>query len=459
MVPLKDEMLSRLAQHANVAQFVSFGPGPDLPQRHSWVRGHRPGHRFADSHEAVGVLLALSSGGSLNVRSFQAGAPKGGPFAYGLTRRDDVVAVLRARAGEGLYTIANETVDVDDGGVSGVALGGLVEFAPGDTPRSVERPGTVALAHDAAMALLGTVYGFQPDLDGQPDRRVEFSLHPLAAGVRQTHTIIWEAEPVAPARLAKPLAWPNRFSRFLGDKAFGLLVADLHGLPVPATTVVARRVAPFSFGRPTGTGERWLRTCPAEPVPGRFLTQRGWRDPFALLAEEDPSGAAVAAVLAQEGVRAQWSGAALPAAGGGLLVEGVAGFGDDFMLARRAPARLPGRVLDDIQRVGARAAAALGPVRFEWAHDGDGAWVVQLHLATVMASGATIHPGTPARWRRFDPSLGLDSLRELIASIDGDEGIEVTGDVGVTSHVGDLLRRAAIPSRLAGSSGGRDAGI
>ena len=54
----------------------------------------------------------------------------------------------------------------------------------------------------------------------------------------------------------------------------------------------------------------------------------------------------------------------------------------------------------------------------------------------------------PARWRRFDPSLGLEKLRELIASVDGDEGIEVAGHIGVTSHAGDLLRRAAIPSRL-----------
>jgi hypothetical protein len=157
----------------------------------------------------------------------------------------------------------------------------------------------------------------------------------------------------------------------------------------------------------------------------------------------------VVAVLAQEGVRSAWSGAALPGADGGLLVEGVAGFGDDFMLARAAPARLPDRVLDDVRRVGARAAAALGPVRFEWAHDGDTAWVVQLHLATTRASATVIHPGTPSRWRRFDPALGLERLRDLIATVPPGEGIELTGDVGVTSHAGDLLRRAAIPSRLA----------
>lgn len=449
MVPLKDELLSRLAARANVAQFVSFGPGPDLPQRHSCLRGHEPDHRFPTAADAVGALLALAPAGSVNVRSFRAGAPRGGPFSYGLTRRDDVLAVLGARAGDGLHTIVNETVDVHDGGVSGVAQGGLVEFAPGDTPRSVESPGTVALAHGRAMALLSTVYGFTPDLDGSPGERVEFSLHPLAAGVRQTHTIVWEREPAGPARLSARLTWPNRFSRFLGDKAFGLLVADLLGLPVPATTVVGRRVAPFSFGRPTGSGERWLRTCPAEPVPGRFPTQRGWRDPYTLLAAEDPTGTELVAVLAQEGVPARWSGAALPEAGGGLLVEGVEGFGDDFMGARAAPASLPDEVVDDVRRLGAQAAAALGPVRFEWSHDGHTAWVLQLHLAAAAASGTTIHPGTPARWRRFDPSLGLERLRDLIATVAPDEGIELTGAVGVTSHAGDLLRRAAVPSRLA----------
>jgi hypothetical protein len=387
----------------------------------------------------------------VNVRSFRAGAAKGGPFTYGLTRPGDVLAVLTARAAEGLHTIANETVDVNDGGVSGVALGGLVEFAPGDTPRAVERPGTAALGHDMALRLLGTMYGFRPDLDASPGERVEFSIHPLAAGFRQTHTILWEREPARPVALERRLVWPNAVSRFLGDKAFGLLVADLHGLPVPATTVVGRRVAPFSFGRPTGGGERWLRTCPAEPVPGRFLTRRGWSDPFALLAAEDPDGTRLAAVLAQEGVPARWSGAAMPGSDGGLLVEGVEGFGDDFMLAREAPSPLPARVLDDVRRLGARAAAALGPVRFEWAHDGDRAWVLQLHLATVAASATTISPGTPARWHRFDPAQGLDRLRDLIARVPAGEGVELTGDVGVTSHAGDLLRRAAIPARLAGS--------
>ena len=60
MEPLKDDLLSRLAARANVAQFVSFGPAGDLPQRRSCLRGHRPDHRFGGAEEAVDALLALA---------------------------------------------------------------------------------------------------------------------------------------------------------------------------------------------------------------------------------------------------------------------------------------------------------------------------------------------------------------------------------------------------------------
>jgi len=446
---LKDEVLSHLADVANVAQFVSFGPSIEPHQRFSRVLGYRPNHRFPTPINAVDTLLSSAISGSVNVRSFMAGAPKGGPLSYGLRNHDDVISILRQRTAEGLYTIVNETIDVDDGGVSGVALGGIIEFAPGDTPRAVEKAGTLGLGHDAALRLLSTVYGFTPDLDYKPDERVEFSIHPLVAGVRQTHTIIWEKEQVGSLELSPRLTWPNSFSRFIGDKAFGLLIADLLGLPVPLTRVISRRVAPFRFGRTTGSGEQWLRTSPAEPVPGKFLTQRGWLDPFVLLAEQDPKGTVIASVLAQEGVRARYSGAAVPDKMGEMLVEGVPGFGDNFMLARVPPVALPAEVIRDVRRLGNRAAAEIGPVRYEWVHDGDMAWIVQLHLATVMVSSRTIYPGEPTRWRPFDPSEGLDALRSLIAGIKSDEGVEITGDVGITSHVGDLLRRAAIPSRIA----------
>src|SRR5205085_475757 len=157
-----------------------------------------------------------------------------------------IVENVRRLAASGLYTILNETIDVRDGGVSGVVLGDIIEFAPGDTPRCVEKPGTAALPREAGTRLLKTVYGFLPAVAAYGHTtRVEFSLHPLRRGSRQDHTIIWELESVGASRAKADVRWPNRFSSFIGDKAFGLLIADLFGLPVPRTTVISRAIAPF----------------------------------------------------------------------------------------------------------------------------------------------------------------------------------------------------------------------
>ena len=87
------------------------------------------------------MAALLGAAGSVNIRTFVAsasGTRRGTPFLYGLASVDEVLARLRRHARAGYHTIVNETVAVDDGGVSGVALGGLVEFAPDDTPRCVD---------------------------------------------------------------------------------------------------------------------------------------------------------------------------------------------------------------------------------------------------------------------------------------------------------------------------------
>ncbi len=208
------------------------------------------------------------------------------------------------------------------------------------------------------------------DLRIDPDVRVEFSVHPRRVGFRRSHTIIWEVERVASVELIAEPVWPNRFSEHIGDKAFGLLVADLIGLRVPETTVVGRNVRPFRFGQSTGSGEYWTRTCPVRPVPGKFTTARGWLDPFALMAEEDPDGTLIASVISQEGVVAEFSGAAIPSDRDSWLIEGVGGFGESFMQGVHPPERLPEAVTASVLRLGRAASRRLGPVRFEWVHDG-----------------------------------------------------------------------------------------
>lgn len=195
-----------------------------------------------------------------------------------------------------------------------------------------------------------------------------------------------------------------------------------------------------------------MRTCPNEQAPGRFTTTSHWVDPFELLGKEDPDGTFLASVLAQAGVDARYAGASMPNASRGEPdhVEGVRGQGDAFMLGESRPELLPPEVVRDVQQVSARLKKLLGPVRLEWVHDGAHAWIVQLHVSSQFFAGeGVLSPGDAALWLDFEASSGLDELRQLIATAEVREaGIRVHGDVGLTSHVGDLLRRAHVPGRL-----------
>jgi hypothetical protein len=444
---VKDAILDWLSERANVAQFVSFGP--DLAQRYCRVRGFDANHAFETLEAAAASLLRASADGSVNIRSFTPENPKSREFIYGVREVERAAAEVQRLAQAGLYTIVNETVNVNDGGVSGVCVGEIIEFAPGDTPRCVEKPGTASLPRAAGLKLLEKVYQFRPSLDYPPGARVEFSLHPLRRGFRHEHTIVWELEEVGSAGLSPDLRWPNIFSRFIGDKAFGLLVGDMLGAPVPLTTVFSRGVAPFTFGERTGTGEFWIRTCPVEQDPGRYTTRRGWLDPFRLMADEDPEGTHIASILSQEGVAASFSGSLVTDEGGAVTIEGVRGFGDEFMVGQAGAEELPEEVRAVVTRLFDSLSAHLGPVRMEWVHDGRAVWLVQLHRGATQTSGSTIYPGAAPRYHAFRVEQGIEALRALISEVQGSgEGIVLVGNVGVTSHFGDLLRRARIPSHI-----------
>lgn len=448
---IKDAVLDRVSDVANVAQFVSFSPGGVPEQRYARIHAYEPNRTFESVERAIGTLLGASPDNSVNVRSFTPENPKSREFIYGLRLVEEAAAAVRRLAADGLYTIVNETVNVGDGGVSGVVLGDVVEFAPGDTPRCVEKPGTVSFSRKMGLDLLEKVYHFRPALDFAPaNLRVEFSIHPLRRGFRHEHTIVWELEQVGLTHSTAETRWPNKFSRFVGDKAFGLLVADMLGLPVPATRVFARHLPPFTFGQQSGTGETWIRTCPVVQDPGHYTTQRGWCDPFKLMHEEDPEGDKIASVLAQEGVDAEFSGSLIVQADGEPRIEGTRGYGDKFMLGEVKLAVLPETILGGVRQLYAAATKHLGPVRMEWVHDRDGrTWIVQLHRGQTASQGSVIHGGDAASYRRFDVTAGIDELRKLIAEVQGSgEGIILVGHVGVTSHLGDLLRKAEIPSRV-----------
>jgi hypothetical protein len=122
-----------------VAQFVALRPEGGSPQQtYCRIAGHEPNELFLDPRAAVDALLACSSKGKVNVRSFMPDDPRSREFVYGLPTTDEAVATLRRLTAEGLHTIVNETIDISDGGVSGVVQGDTIEFAPDDTPRYVD---------------------------------------------------------------------------------------------------------------------------------------------------------------------------------------------------------------------------------------------------------------------------------------------------------------------------------
>src|SRR6266851_1456457 len=147
----KDEALDRLAAYGNVAQFASFDPM--LSARYSRILNHEPNERL-EVNDAIAALMAASPEGKINVRSFRPENYQGNEFIYGLNDVGTVINHVRRLASLELYVILNETVDVNDGGVSGVSQGSVIEFAPRGTPRVVDAARTVSLRLPTGLRIL-----------------------------------------------------------------------------------------------------------------------------------------------------------------------------------------------------------------------------------------------------------------------------------------------------------------
>lgn len=451
----KDEMLNSIVeQGGNVAQFVSYAP--DGSQRFARVRGAAPFHRFANMHEAVSAILKTGAP-YVNIRSFRPEKPDGNPFFMGrkgFETPEKVAEKARELIAQGFHVIVNEEIDVGDGGFSGGLLGNVAEFATRDIPRCVEKPGCAVLPRLTTLHMARIIYNHRINIPYDRNHRVEFSVHPGPVGYARQHQIIWQIERTdRGSDIPEPIPhWPNRVSEDMGDKAYGLLMAHVYNFLVPRTKVVGRVIPPFEFGIATESPEPcWRRTCPKVQQPGFYTTKHGQVDPFALMQQEDPDATRIAAMIFQDDIEAMYSGAAITDAVGNVIIEGKAGHGDDFMVGAGAPdANMPEHVVDAIRNIWEKACAVFGSVRFEWCYDKTGTvWIVQFHTGKSATIGTVIYPGEPIRFEVFDVSLGLEALRVLIERARKENfGITVRGNIGITSHFGDVLRRAKVSSRL-----------
>lgn len=459
---LKDEKLFEIvsSNRGNVAQFISVAPD-DCAQVKLAVIDSCGHQTFKSVEDALLLLLDSSRSKKVNIRSFTRESPKGHSLHYGKGRSDieEILNIIKENALKGKYSIINENIDVSDGGISGVVLGNIVEFSPDDTPKCVEKEGVCRLSKSLAYSLFNTVYGFTPNINFPRDHRVEFSIHPKMEGARKEHTVIWEYERCTTYSYDEKISWPNNFSRFIGDKVFGLLVADCLGLNVPYATVISRRIAPFSFGKRTGLHEKWLRTCPIIKEPGKYQTSNMWVDPFFLVANEEKKGNKninIASIISQDSVKAEYSGACIIGEDKRRdIIEGVAGAGDGFMMGVDSCGGLPEYILNKVAEVNAKIrsyAHILGDrVSFEWVYDGERVWVVQLNQLQENTSfdECVIVDGVVESFVDFDTKKGLEALRSLIKDVKNRNiGVRLIGKVGITSHLGDLLRQGNIPSRI-----------
>lgn len=119
------------------------------------------------------------------------------------------------------------------------------------------------------------------------------------------------------------------------------------------------------------------------------------------------------------------------------------------MVGEQGVSALPDYVQSAVTDVYKNASGRLGPVRFEWVYDGTQVWVVQLHRGESISAGETIVPGDESTaYIPYQTETGIDGLRALIANHLPGTGITLVGNVGISSHMGDLLRKANIPSRI-----------
>ena len=121
--------------------------------------------------------------------------------------------------------------------------------------------------------------------------------------------------------------------------------------------VIGRRVAPLSSVSKPGEQKNGYEHVRARQSRDYLRQAKGWQDPFALLAKEDPTQTRLASVISRPRA-ATFSGAVVVDAQGELVIEGVAGEGDRFMLGRDSPQDLPASVQADVPDAASRVAAS-----------------------------------------------------------------------------------------------------
>lgn len=137
---LKDDKLALMIEKlgCNTAKFISITPNKRI--KHIYIDKNYTYN--GDLKKCILDLIKSSNSKSINIRSFSLTSMKGHSLVYGKKKDDidEIIRIIQENCELNKYSIINETIDINDGGVSGVVLGNIIEFAPNDTPKCVEKP-------------------------------------------------------------------------------------------------------------------------------------------------------------------------------------------------------------------------------------------------------------------------------------------------------------------------------
>lgn len=409
-------------------------------------------------------LLTHSKEGSVNIRTWRKDREKGSEFIYGLTSVDEIVSKLNKLRSEGYEILLNETIDKDDGGISGVMLGNIVEFAPFSTPRNVENGNVCRLPIDIAIRILAYTYNLSVTTFNKlmnlskiskEGHRIEFSVHP-----KHPQYTVWEIDTLEGRQSPKFINVPQDcdFSKMIGNKTFGLLLMSAMNINVPNSEVINMYLdEKFKFGlyENKQSDYKWLRPAPKIKEPGKYDSIRSKKlDIPKRIREWDKE---ISSYIIQDDVNSEYSGSAIMRENWRVIVEGVEGTGEDFMVGKKEVESLPKSIIDKVIRT-------LLELRLDFEKNGiinttfSIEWGI-VDRTVIIFQFNFIEDDSNEDWIvepkngdttyiDYNVERGLEEFRDLTSKIKEGQGINLIGNIGITSHFGDLLRKYRIPSRI-----------
>ena len=435
----KDEGIFNLSNNFNVARFVSFENKLPLKIRYCVLDDN---YQTNNPKEAIDFLLNKCS--KVNVRSFDPEKPEGNPFIQNLKSTNDVLnCIEKLIKQKNLYIIVNESIDEHDGGISGVYFNNVIEFSPDATPRCVDSNNikTTLLPYNLSKKIIDSIYGVTPDFSNFKDTRIEFSIHPNKCGFKNSNTIIWQIEEKKNTNNIKiNISWPTNFSKMIGDKTFGLLIADSINLNVPETTVFNNRLNPFSFGNKTSLNGVRTRTCPEIKEPGYYPSYKSFVDPINLLKtlnKNKPQNITeVKSVIIQNSIDSLYSGRAICKDLLDIDIDGVFGDGDDFMLGKDKSCEIPENIKNEIYNIFKKIYQYVGKSSIEWVFDKNNKlWIVQLNKI----NDNCIKYNKNMEYIDFYYKDNIEEFRNFVVELkDKNKGINLYGNVSPLSHIGEI---------------------